>query len=172
MVIENPAHKTPSPAPPLRARAGRHGWWPQNPLILSKTLKPFPPSRVFIDEGAHCAPDLMYSHSPQPPAPRSQPPANAARSVVAQIFNLPYRRVPLGWSPDHHPVQGPNARSPKIRASPRRFSPQKNFIFGIIWYHLVRFGRSVAPPNPPTRQNFIFCPPMSTDVHGCPRPSN
>jgi hypothetical protein len=23
------------------------------------------------------------------------------RSVVAQIFNLPYRRVPLGWPPDH-----------------------------------------------------------------------
>jgi hypothetical protein len=30
----------------------------------------------------------------------------------------PYRRVPLGWPPDHHPVQGPNARAPIIQGSP------------------------------------------------------
>jgi len=41
-----------------------------------------------------------------------------SRSVVAQIFNLPYRRVPLGWPPDSDPVQGPNARAPTIRGSP------------------------------------------------------
>ena len=115
----------------------------------------------------------MYSHSPKPPATRSQPSANSARTVLRAPGPPgpdPAQKIIFGVPMCAH-VYRSTLRCPLPRAiqSPKISFPVR---FGSVWFGLVRFGRSVTPPSLRTPKISFFvhgCPPMSTDVHRCPR---
>jgi hypothetical protein len=144
----------------------------------------------------------MYSHSPKPPATRSQPSANSARTVLprwsADIpvrlgrsptteadrnVSAPYRNNFFAACDEFRRLQCSTLRCPLPRAiqSPKISFPVR---FGSVWFGLVRFGSVWSLRRPPSPQSgkisfFVHrCPRMSTDVHGnafpglSPDPSN
>jgi hypothetical protein len=111
---------------------------------LKKTLKPFPPSRVFIDRESIATPCRpMSRHSPNQPRTRPQSAAKVGRALRASRpranrgFSVPNPCLPPGWVPvkfDFCPRMStdvhrcPFRRSPSMGATPAKYSFQLHFV--------------------------------------------